>query len=62
MRDPQPDDWICAPCGKRLGRASTDSHISTWHIGHCTYCGSFDLDVTSPREFGYPRVPERAEK
>lgn len=51
-------NWICSPCGRRLGRASTAAHISTWHIGHCDYCGSKDLPVTEPRDFGHPKLPE----
>jgi DNA-directed RNA polymerase subunit RPC12/RpoP len=52
--------WICAPCGKRLGRTSGAPHISTWHIGHCDYCGAKDVPVTQPRDFGYPKLPEAA--
>jgi hypothetical protein len=61
-RDPEPGDWICSPCGEQCGRAPTDHHICTWHIGTCSYCGTKDLPVTAPRDFGYPRIPERADK
>lgn len=50
--------WICLPCGNRYGRNPSVTHISSWHIGHCDYCGAKDLPVTEPRDFGYPTPPE----
>lgn len=55
-------DWICRPCGEQLGRVPRVSLISTYHIGHCDYCGAKDVAVTEPRDFLYPPLPERRAK
>lgn len=44
--------WICADCGKRLGRMP-EGHISTWHRDTCGWCGEV-RDVTEPRDYGWP--------
>lgn len=54
-------DWICLDCGHRYGRTGGD-HLMTTHIGHCDYCDAKDVTVVAPRDFGYPKLPERAEK
>jgi hypothetical protein len=46
--------WICSPCGKRLGRKSTE--WSTWHADTCGWCGK-GASCTEPRDFGYPPAP-----
>lgn len=57
--DPRPyPDWICAQCGDEYG-AMPDGHIATWHEGKCGWCLQ-RVDVTEPRDYGYPLHPDEA--
>jgi len=48
--------WICGPCGEQLG--SRIPTCATWHEGDaCGWCGSANMAVTEPRDFGYPPAP-----
>ena len=44
-------DWLCAACGKRLGRAESNKYAS-WHLDRCGVCKEQTL-VTEPRDFGH---------
>jgi hypothetical protein len=44
-------DWLCADCGKRLGRAPAHPH-ATWHNDTCDVCDTYK-PVTEPRDFGH---------
>jgi len=44
-------DWICAGCGKRLGRGEANKY-ATWHPDRCGVCKEHGL-VTEPRDFGH---------
>jgi hypothetical protein len=52
-------DWICDPCGRRLGRFYIDGrwvgpakHSATYHQGCCDVCGK-TAPVTEPRDHGH---------
>jgi hypothetical protein len=48
--------WICHECGVRYGRRAPE--FATWHEGDaCGWCGSENVPVTEPRDFGYPKQP-----
>lgn len=53
--DPEQPDWVCNPCGARLGRNINRGILSTYHCGKCGVCGKPDVFVTEPRDFGYLR-------
>lgn len=44
-------DWICADCGKRLGR-SQPQDFAFWHKDTCGVCKK-TTDVIEPRDFGH---------
>ena len=44
-------DWICAGCGKRLGRGELNKYAS-WCLDQCGVCKEQKL-VTEPRDFGH---------
>lgn len=53
---------ICIPCGQKHGRFDpTASSVGTFNRGKCSWCGN-ETSVTSPSDYGYPTLPERAEK
>ncbi len=53
-------NWICDPCGRRLGRLYLDGRyigppwfrVSTMHDGKCDVCGKTRA-VTEPRDYGH---------
>ena len=44
-------DWLCAACGKRLGRSPVHPHAA-WHNDTCDVC-DMHTDVAEPRDFGH---------
>lgn len=49
-------DWICSPCGQRLGRRIPT--LATYHEGdRCGWCGETTI-TTQPRDYGYPPAPK----
>lgn len=51
--------WICHDCGTKYGRV-INNHCATYHCGdRCDYCGRTDQAVTEPRDYGYPKLPEK---
>lgn len=51
--------WICAECGDAHGARGRES---TWHMGHCDWCGRSDIPITEPRDYGYPAAPQKPRK
>lgn len=52
-------NWICNPCGRRLGGWYADGryvgpakHCATMHEGQCDVCGKKAV-VTEPRDHGH---------
>ena len=58
MTNPAYPAWICNLCGPRFGRMPA-GHISTWHFDTCGWCGGSGQPCTEPRDYGYPKAPER---
>lgn len=53
-------DWVCNDCGTKYGvwhqrdqYSGPSSHCATYHINTCDVCGTPDVAVTEPRDFGY---------
>ena len=47
--------WICQTCSDGMTQRTT---TSTYHHGVCYWCEE-EGAVTSSRDFGYPKLPER---
>jgi len=52
--------WVCHPCGTRYGKwyqgdtYTGPKHLcSTMHVGRCDLCGSKEIAVTEPRDYGH---------
>jgi hypothetical protein len=52
--------WVCYSCGTKYGRwyqgdsySGPAAHCSTNHIGTCDVCGTVDVSVTEPRDYGH---------
>lgn len=55
--------WICHDCGVKYGAwykkgeyVGPKNHCSTMHTGECGVCGTIDVAVTEPRDYGHLRV------
>ena len=52
-------DWVCNDCGVKYGRwyqpgvRSPEISYSTYHLDTCDVCGTKEIAVTEPRDFGY---------
>jgi hypothetical protein len=52
-------DWVCNDCGVKYGRwyqpgaRAPEISYSTYHLDICDVCGTSDVPVTEPRDFGY---------
>ena len=52
-------DWVCNDCGVKYGRwyqpgaIAPKQHCATYHFDTCDVCGTSDVAVTEPRDFGY---------
>lgn len=52
-------NWICDACGIKYGRwyqpgaVGPKAHCATYHMGQCDSCGTKDVAVTEPRDYGY---------
>ena len=53
MKTPIYPVWICHPCGTDHGYH--EAGVATWHIGVCDICGTKNVRVTEPRDFGHLR-------
>jgi hypothetical protein len=51
---------ICLDCGLRYGRTDRNG-IGTFWEGVCSWCGR-PTSVTSPSDYGYPKLPEQVSK
>ena len=51
MNTPLYPSWICRPCGIEHGHR--EPGIATWHVNTCNLCGSREVLVTEPRDFGH---------
>jgi len=51
--------WICNDCGVKNGKwyqpggCPPKAHCATYHMNTCDVCGTKDVAVTKPRDFGY---------
>ena len=52
--------WVCTDCGTAYGKWYQDGeyfgpshHCATYHYNTCDVCGTHDVPVTEPRDFGY---------
>lgn len=52
-------DWVCNDCGSKYGKwyqpgvTAPETHCATYHLDTCDVCGTSDVAVTEPRDFGY---------
>ena len=52
-------DFICDECGTKYGRwyqpgaIAPERHCATYHMGTCDLCGTEDVALTEPRDFGH---------
>jgi hypothetical protein len=52
--------WICHECGVKHGRwfqedgtyVGPEHHCATFHHGECGVCGTTNITVTEPRDYG----------
>lgn len=52
--------WVCGECAEKYGGIYNDGHVSCWHMDWCDVCGKTKA-VTEPRDYMFPRFPERAD-
>lgn len=52
--------WVCHPCGVTYGKwyhggeyTGPKTHYSTMHLGSCDVCGTNNVSVTEPRDYGH---------
>ena len=54
-------DWVCYSCGIKHGGWYQDdgayigpkNHCATYHHGVCEVCGTTNIAVTEPRDYGH---------
>jgi len=52
-------NWVCNDCGGKYGKwyqpgaIVPKQHCATYHFDTCDVCGTSDVAVTEPRDFGY---------
>ena len=47
--------WVCHTCGMKYGKAPSATRMATYHLGTCDVCGSGNMAVTEPRDYGHLR-------
>jgi len=67
LKDPDYPVWVCDTCGQNFGGwykkgyyVGPPHHYPTYHNGTCGVCGSENIPVTEPRDFGHLRARWRA--
>lgn len=52
-------EWVCDTCGIKYGKwyqpgaIAPKLHCATFHMDTCDVCGSSNIPVTEPRDYGY---------
>jgi len=60
LKDPDYPTWVCDKCGQDYGTwykkgsyVGPPHYCSTYHMGTCGVCGSENVAVTEPRDYGH---------